>query len=163
MNSKFALSTMRASFLGSYHREGSDFRANVAAFESEMLKLPQVKLPLIHHFAPGIYMRELHIPAGVTSTGKIHKYEHVGILTKGVRTMLIDGVPRTITAPYTATIKAGSKLACYTWEDSIYVTIHPNPDDERDIPTLEARYVCDTEQEYLAYVAASQKVIECHS
>lgn len=128
-----------------------------------MLKRPQVDLPLFHRFAPGIYIRELHIPAGVTSTGKIHKSEHIGVLIKGVRDMLIDGEVHTISAPYTATIKAGSKLACYTWEDSIYVTIHSNPDDERDIAKLEARYVCDTEQEYLEYVDASQKVIECHS
>lgn len=145
-------------------RSHVDIRYTVLALETEMLKRPQVECRVNHIFAPGIYIRELHIPAGVLSTGKIHKYEHVGILLKGARDMLIDGKVEFVTAPFTTTIKAGSKLACYTWEDSVYVTVHPNPDDERDIPMLERRYVCDTEQEYLEFWQAGMKVIgQCPS
>src|SRR5437764_1331434 len=120
-------------------------RDRVNLLETEMRKCEQVDCLLVHRFAAGLYMRELHIPAGVLSTGKIHKHEHIGMLLKGVREMLIDGNLELVTAGFTATIRAGSKLACYTWEDSVWVTIHPNPDDERDIGKLERRYVCDTE------------------
>lgn len=138
-------------------------RERVIRLEGEMKKLPQVQCRLVHRFARGLYLRELHIPAGVLSTGKIHKHAHIGILLQGVRDMLIDGELRTVTAPCTLTIAPGEKLACYTWEDSIYVTVHANPDDERDIGKLEARYVCDTEDDYRLFAAEHLKVIECRS
>jgi len=169
VNGNHSLSMMRQSFLNSYNRpikrdwcaarDADEMRQRVMALEAEMLKRKQVVLPLFHHFADGLYMRELHIPKGVTSTGKIHKHEHIGILTEGVRDMLINGEVKTVAAPFTAIVKPGEKLACYTWEDAVYVTIHPNPDNERDIAKLEARYVCDTEEEYLAFAAFKLKEI----
>jgi hypothetical protein len=32
--------------------------------ERKMLLLPQADCPLHHHFGPGLYVREVHIPAG---------------------------------------------------------------------------------------------------
>jgi len=133
----------------------------VFMLEREMFKHAQVLLPLYHHFAPGIYMRELHIPAGVYTTGKIHKTTHWGMLLKGARYMATESGIITIRAPYKTKIERGSKAAFYTFEDSIWMTVHPNPDDETNIPKLEACYVCDTEQEYLQFIEANQ--IECHS
>ncbi len=106
-------------------------------------------------------MRELHIPAGVYSTGKIHKTDHFGILLQGVRQMATEDGLVIIRAPYKTKILQGTKAAFYTLEDSIWMTIHPNPDDETDIPILEHKFVCDTEQEYLQFIEANQ--IECHS
>ncbi len=136
-------------------------RDKVFLLEREMLRRPQVALPLYHHFAPGIYIRELHIPAGVYTTGTIHKTTHLAILVKGIRQMATENGIITICAPYRTKILAGSKAAFYTIEDSIWMTVHPNPDNETDVPKLEDRYVCDTEQEYLQFIEANQ--IECHS
>lgn len=136
-------------------------RRLVHLLEREMLKHEQVECPVVHIFAKGVYVRQLHVRAGILSTGKIHKYEHVGMLLKGVRDMVIDGEVRTVKAPFTTIVKAGEKLACYTWEDSIYATVHPNPDDERDIATLERRYVCDTEEEYAAFLKYGTRLEDC--
>ncbi len=136
-------------------------RDKVFLLEREMLRRPQVALPLYHHFAPGIYMRELHIPAGVYTTGKIHKTTHWGILLKGVRQMAGECGVEIIRAPYKTKIEQGTKAAFYTLEDSIWMTVHPNPDNITEIIKLENHFVCDTEQEYLQFIKANQ--IECHS
>ena len=65
-------------------------RAKVQALEVEMKKLPQVECPLFHHFMPGMYVRELHIPRDALTVGKIHKFPCLNFLTKGERTTLID-------------------------------------------------------------------------
>ncbi len=136
-------------------------RDKVFLLEHEMLKHPQVTIPVFHHFAPGIYMREIHVPAGVYTTGKIHKTEHFGLLLKGARQMATEKGLVTIRAPDIIKVKQGSKAAFYTLEDCIWMTVHPNPDEERDIPSIENRFVCDTEEQYLQFIEANQ--IEWHS
>ena len=39
--------------------------------------------PLTHKFAPGVYVREIFIPAGMCVVGKIHKHAHPNFLLKG--------------------------------------------------------------------------------
>jgi hypothetical protein len=43
----------------------------------------QTELPLKHSFAPGVYAREMEIPAGTLLIGKIHKHRHHNFLMKG--------------------------------------------------------------------------------
>ena len=81
----------------------------IMALESEMNAHPEriledgrsIELEVIHHFAPGMYARELRIPAGVLLTGKIHKTEHLNILAKGRIEISNMGESRQLTAPYT--------------------------------------------------------------
>lgn len=49
----------------------------------KMLQLPQVSCPVYHHFGEGVYIRELHIPAGTMALGHKQKYKHNNILLKG--------------------------------------------------------------------------------
>ena len=37
----------------------------VADLEKEMLEMPQADCPVAHHFGPGIYIREVTLPAGI--------------------------------------------------------------------------------------------------
>lgn len=39
--------------------------------------------PLIHHFAPGLYAREIFLPKGLIIIGKIHRHAHVNTISKG--------------------------------------------------------------------------------
>lgn len=123
-------------------------RARVQAFERQMVAsgAPQLKLEVFHHFSPGIYMRELHIPKGVISTGKIHKYPCLNILAKGMRETLVGDHLRLIKAPFIYVSDAGIKRVSYTLEDSIWITVHATT--ETDIAKLEKDLVCDTEEEY---------------
>jgi len=128
-------------------------RERVHSFESLMKEMPQLKLAVFHHFSPGIYCRELHIPAGVITTGKIHKHSCLNIMSKGARSTLVGDQVIRVEAPFIHVSAAGTKRISLTHEDSIWITVHPNPTQERDIDKLESMLVAETEDEYLLFEA----------
>lgn len=124
-------------------------RERVIAVEAEMLKAPQLDpslLPVFHHFAPGLYARELHIPKGALTTGKIHKYPCLNILAKGERSTLIGDEVIRLCAPHVHVTPAGSKRISYTHEDSVWITVHATT--ETDVAKLECDLVAESEEEY---------------
>ena len=133
-------------------------RADVIAFEKQIIAHPAHLMAkdftVRHHFAPGIYMRELHIPAGMITIGKIHKHPCLAILAKGRRKTLIDGKIVTATAPHISLSPAGAKRASEALEDSVFITVHENPDNNTAIEELERYLACDTEEEYQAFLAS---------
>jgi hypothetical protein len=106
-----------------------------------------IACPLQHRFAPGIYLREIHMPAGVFVVGHEHATEHFNIVLQGraqVRLIRADGESESvgmIEAPATFISEAGVRKVLIIEEDMIWQTVHANPDDERDIAKLEERYV----------------------
>jgi len=108
----------------------------IQELEREMLKHPQLDLEVTHHFAPGIYARELFIPEGVLLTGKVHKTEHMNILASGRIEIAGQGE---LIGPLIFTSAPGTKRAGYAHEDSTWITIHATT--ETDIPTLEHELV----------------------
>jgi len=70
-------------------------RDKVNAIEAEMRRMPQLDMPVKHHFANkgtphGTYARELFIPKGTVLTGKIHKFEQINIMSKGDISVLTE-------------------------------------------------------------------------
>lgn len=95
--------------------------------------------PLKHEFTDGIYMREMFIPKGGWLTSKFHLTEYPFILSMGILdVMTIEGTVRMV-APYTGISKKGTRKMGLALEDCIFTSIHPNPDNCKDIPILEAR------------------------
>lgn len=94
-----------------------------------------------HHFCRGLYARELFIPAGTTAVGKIHAQQNFFLLVKGELEMATAEGPVRLQAPYMVVTEPGTQRAVYAHEDCICLTFHPNPDDERDLDQLEARYI----------------------
>ncbi len=115
----------------------------IMALEHEMINHPErilegghhIELEVKHHFAPGIYARELFIPAGVLLTGKIHKTEHLNILLKGRIEISNMGESREMVAPLIFVSPPGTKRAGYAHEDSVWITIHAT--EETDVKKLE--------------------------
>jgi hypothetical protein len=114
-------------------------RDKVVRLESEMFKQPQVDIETTHHFATGIYAREIFIPKGTLLTGKIHKTDHLNILSRGDITVLTDGGMKRLKAPCTFVASAGTKRAGYAHEDSVWTTIHAS--DETELDKLEAELI----------------------
>lgn len=106
----------------------------VYALERELQKMPQVECPVRHHFAPGIYAREMTIPEGVTLTGAVHKTEHLSIISKGRIAVTTDDGVVEISAPHTFVSKAGAKRAGHAIEETVWTTIHAT--DETNIDKL---------------------------
>jgi quercetin dioxygenase-like cupin family protein len=114
-----------------------------------MLGMPQVEIKTTHYFAPGVYMRQIFIPKGVTVTGKIHKTEHLNILSQGELSVWTeDGVKR-LKASTVIKSKPGIKRVGFAHEDSVWITVHHNPEGETDTDKLEEMLIAKTFEEAL--------------
>jgi hypothetical protein len=138
--------------------EGLSDIQKVSILEEEILKYPQTEIPLRHYFSHGVYAREIFIPKGTLLTGKIHKYEHLNIMSQGELSVLTqDGVVR-VKAPFTVISPPGTKRIAYAHEDTVWTTIHAT--NETDVEKIEAYFIANTEQEYLTF---QQGLLECLS
>lgn len=114
----------------------------------ELAKLPQVECPVKHFFAPGVYVREIFMPAGSIVIGKIHKTEHFNLLESG-RCLIRhdDGQVEVLQAPLTFVSKAGVQKILYIEEDTVWKTIHVTS--ETDLVKLEELLIEPPPQERL--------------
>jgi hypothetical protein len=118
------------------------YRQKVMRLEAEMRKLPQIEIPIVHYFSNGMYIREMHVPAGVTLTGKIHRTEHLCVLSKGEVSVANEHGIKTYKAPYTIASPSGVKRAVYAHEDAVWANLHRT--DETDLDKLEAMLIAPT-------------------
>ena len=110
---------------------------NMNGIESKMLALPQVDCPVTHSFGPGVYLREVHMPAGALVLGHHHKFEHTNILVKGRLVFSSETGPIELKAPMVIPGKPGRKLA-FIQEDTVWINVYANPTNEQDIEKLES-------------------------
>lgn len=125
----------------------------VFAAEEVMLKMPQIELPVRHFFSPGVYARELSIPAGICLTGAVHKYEQLNILSQGTMRVLTEDGIKEVSAPFTVVSPPGTKRIALALTDCIWTTILGT--DETDVTLIERHFVLKTEQEYLEWHSQS--------
>lgn len=120
--------------------------------------LPPVELQVDHHFAPGVYARVMHAPAGTVIVGKAHKEDHICILLKGALTVTLDdGTAKYISAPNIWTAKGGQKKVGFVHEDLEFINIHPT--DTTDLDVIESKVIIP-EDEYRLAVEQSKEIIE---
>ncbi len=126
-------------------------RGDILALESVMRDMdgydPEGKeiCKITHYFAPGVYAREMWMPAGCLITGKIHLTEHLNILSQGKVSVSNKGESVMMTAPYTFVSPVGTKRAIYAHEDSTWTTIHAT--DLTDPDEIEAEIIAETFEE----------------
>lgn len=106
----------------------------------EFSAVPQVECPLKHYFAPGVYIREIFMPADSIIIGKIHKTEHFNIIQQGRLTIMHDDYTAAeLKAPHTFVSKPGVQKVLYIHEDTVWSTVHIT--EERDLDKLEAALI----------------------
>lgn len=113
-------------------------RDHIERLESHLLGLPQVDIETTHRFAPGLYCREIRVPAGTLMTGRVHRFEHVSVMVSGEMTTLVDGEMRRIAGYHPFIAPAGTKRVGYTHTEVVWLTVHLNPDELRDIEQIES-------------------------
>ena len=92
-----------------------------------------------HYFAPGIYVRELHMAKGMILVGHRHSTETVNTLLKGKVALIEDGKLIYREAPFTYVSPAKHRKALYVIEDVIWQNVHPS--DEIDLQKLEDIFI----------------------
>jgi uncharacterized protein YbdZ (MbtH family) len=110
--------------------------------------------PVVNRFTPGLYLREVSVPAGSLVVTKIHKTEHPFVVSKGKISVWTEdkGVVQ-IEAPYTGITKPGTRRVCFCHTDTVWTTFHPTT--ETDLEKLEADLIC-TRKEF-AQLRGEQK------
>lgn len=124
-------------------------RDKVFEIERHIKALPQVGIVPIHRFSPGVYAREITIPAGVTLTGEIHKYAQLNILSKGTMQVLTENGIEIVQAPFTVVSPPGTKRVAHCLTECVWTTILAT--DETDVEKIENHFIAKTEVEYLTF------------
>ncbi len=107
--------------------------------EKLLLKEKQVDCPVVHRFAPGIYIREVTIPSGAFSIGHFQKTEHLNIMLSGRVTMIgDDGEWVEVKAPKTFVSQPGRKVG-FIHETVVWQNVYPT--DETDVEKLEEEFL----------------------
>lgn len=103
-----------------------DYNEMIDSLEAKIVSdLPSIEIPYAHTFTPGLYSREMVVPAGALLTSKIHLTRHQFIVSKG--SMLIFDEEQgwvKITAPYHGVTEAGTRRIGLALEESIWTTFH---------------------------------------
>lgn len=119
-------------------RELADGRT-VEQVEGLMLSCQQAEAPVVHRFGPGIYIREVTVPAGVMAVGHAQRFEHMNVMLKGRVTILNDnGTTTELVAPLVFVGKPGRKIG-YVHEEMVWQNIYATT--ETDVEKLEATYL----------------------
>jgi hypothetical protein len=87
--------------------------------------------PLKHYFSPidekygcCAYAREILLRKGSLVIGKIHRHQHLNIISKGKVTVFTEFGKKDLEGPCTFVSEVGLKRAVYAHEDTIWTTIH---------------------------------------
>jgi len=115
---------------------------------------------LIHHFADGLYIREMRAPEGMLNTSKLHKTTHPYFILEGEFSVLTEEGMVRIKSPYMGITKAGTKRVVYFHEDTTWITVHPNSDNGTDLKKIEEGLIAKTYDELPESV---KKELLCHS
>lgn len=84
-----------------------------------------VDLPVFHHFAPNVYMRQMDACAGTLMVTKMHRTEHFLIVLKGTASVYSGDGLLQVAAPQIIRTMPGTKRVIYFHEDSSWMTVHP--------------------------------------
>lgn len=117
----------------------AEVRAGVTELAEVLKQFPQEGLPVQHDFLDGVYMRTVFMKADTIVIGKIHKQEHVAIISKGSATVLTEHGVVDIKAPFIFKSPPGARRALRIHEDMVWTTVHRS--DHTDLESLEEQLI----------------------
>jgi hypothetical protein len=119
-------------------------REQIEKLEAQMRMMEQIPIEPVHHFADGLYAREITIPAGTILTGKVHSTEHLNIISAGRIAVWTEDGMKIVAAPCTLISRPGTKRVGFALEDTVWTTIHANPQNLTDLAALELALIDNT-------------------
>lgn len=93
--------------------------------ELSMSEMEPRQMPVIHRFTPGLYIREIYIPAGTLVTSMEHRTTHPFVISKGRIAVISANEGRVVyEAPHTGITEPGTRRALFAETDTIWTTFH---------------------------------------
>ena len=108
--------------------------------------------PIKHTFADGVYIRQMDMIKGSVVVGAIHKHLHAWFLLTGHITVATEDTTEDYIAPCYVVSTPGIKRVILANENSIFVNVHKNPSNTKDIDQLEKEIVALNYEEYEQYI-----------
>jgi hypothetical protein len=116
---------------------------------------PGVKIS--HEFADSIYLRRMDLKKDNLVVGAIHKHLHIWFLLQGhVSIAKKEGVEDYV-APCYVVSQPGDQRVIVANEDSIFVNIHKNPTNTKDIEEIERNIVALNYKDFEEYIKNNNK------
>tara|TARA_R100000935_G_C2834387_1_gene167149 strand:- start:2366 stop:2824 length:459 start_codon:yes stop_codon:yes gene_type:complete len=133
-----------------------DFRNKITLLENKLLTYdsPDIvkgnsnSFPLTHSFSDGVYIREMSMLKDGIVIGKIHNRTQTWFLMKGRIKIATEEGTIIYNAPTYVNAIAGAKRVIQALEDSVFINVHPNPDNTTDTKKLEERLTYNTYEEF---------------
>jgi quercetin dioxygenase-like cupin family protein len=140
-------------------------RDKILSFEDKLKLVPGAMVgdcfPLKHTFVPGMYIREITMPAGALLTSKIHKMEHPYFILRGDVSVLTEkGVVRLKTG-FSGITPAGTKRLLYCHEETVWVTVHRT--DSTDLKLIEEEVIAKNFDEFYNVLEVADFVKELNN
>ena len=108
--------------------------------------------PIKHSCADGVYIRQMDMAKDSVVVGAIHKHLHVWFLLTGCITVATEDKTEDYIAPCYVVSTPGVKRVILAKENSIFVNVHKNPCNTKDIDKLEKEIVALNYKEYEEYI-----------
>lgn len=109
-------------------------------------------IEIINEFTNGVYMRRMDVLKDTIIIGAIHKELHSWFLMHGVVRVADAESINYYQAPCYTISKPGTQRVIEVVEDAIWINIHSNPDNEKDLDKIEERLFAFTQSEYNEYL-----------
>lgn len=106
--------------------------SQIDELEFNMSKCPPAVMPLVHLFTPGLYVRQIEIPAGTLLTSMEHSTEHPFVILSGVIDVISDFEQIQYVGPCIGVTKPGTKRVLFAQTDTVWLTFHANPENFQD-------------------------------
>jgi hypothetical protein len=118
---------------------GSLANRDITELETEMLGYEQAECPVIHHFGPGICIRELAMKKGTLAIGHRQKFEHINIVLRGkVAVLNVDGSVKIVEAPALFIGQPGRKIGIVL-EDVVWQNVYAT--ELKDVAAVEDHFL----------------------
>ena len=110
-----------------------------------------------HEFVDGIYIRQMEMKTGSTVISAVHKHHHCWFLLTGRITVTTEQGKQDFIAPCRVISPPGIKRIIYANEPSLFINVHKNPSNTRDIDEVENNVWAMNYEEYDKYVNNKNK------
>lgn len=107
------------------------------------------EFPIEHDFEDQLYMRKMKMKAGSAVISAIHETDHFWFLMTGKILVNTNGKIIEHIAPCYEHSAKGAKRIIYCLEDCIFINIHKNPNNEKNLSILEKELYSFTIEEHL--------------
>lgn len=137
-------------------------RGGILALEQAMCALPGASTDpehgVTHHFAPGLYARQIDLKAGECLVGKIHKHAHLAMLVCGEMLIADEHGVQRMTGPRTFVSSPGAKRAGYAVTDASFIVFHPT--EKTNVAEIEQDVIAPSYEAFDAFVAGQLEALQ---